>query len=112
MQHTVLLFTGLDEHARPAAELSRIAERIVRAHPDLVQARAVSAERYADDAAVLGDPDRSAHGQYGVERASAFVVRPDGHVAYRGHPIDADALLADLAARLPGASPAADAGAA
>ncbi|MFC8796749.1 FAD-dependent monooxygenase [Promicromonospora sp. NPDC057138] len=103
-QHTVLLFTGLDEHARPAVELCRIAERIERAYPELVTARVVSAERSADRPLALGDPDRSAHRQYGVERASAFVVRPDGHVAYRGHPVDADALLADLAARLPGAS--------
>jgi 2-polyprenyl-6-methoxyphenol hydroxylase-like FAD-dependent oxidoreductase len=102
-QHTVLLFTGLDEYARPAVELCRIAERIERAYPELVKARVVSAERFADQPLALGDPDRSAHRQYGVERASAFVVRPDGYVAYRGHPIDADALLADLAARLPGA---------
>jgi hypothetical protein len=109
-RHTVLLFTGLDDHARPAVELCRIAERTERTYPELVKARVVSAERFSDHAATLGDPDRSAHRQYGVERASAFVIRPDGHLAYRGHPIDADALVADLAARLPGASPTADAG--
>lgn len=109
-RHTVLLFTGVDGGARPAAELARVAERIERAYPELVTARVVSAERPADDAVVLGDPDRSAHRRYGVGRAAAFVVRPDGHVAYRGRPVDADALLADLAARLPGASPALDSG--
>ncbi|WP_369371612.1 FAD-dependent monooxygenase [Promicromonospora sp. Populi] len=109
-QHTVLLFTGLDEGARPAVELNRIAERIERAYPELVKARVVSAERFADHPTTLGDPDRSAHRQYGVERASTFVVRPDGYVAYRGHPVDAEALLADLAARLPGAASAAEAG--
>ena len=102
-RHTVLLFTGLDDQARPAVELARVAKRIEQAYPDLVRVRVVSAERFVDHALTLGDPDRSAHRRYGVERASAFVVRPDGHVAYRGHPVDADAVLADLAARLPGA---------
>lgn len=62
----------------------------------------VSAERFAADALSVGDPDGSAHRRYGAERASAFVVRPDGYVAYRSHPATADALLVDLAARLPG----------
>ncbi|MGH3769871.1 MAG: hypothetical protein ACRDRW_00480 [Pseudonocardiaceae bacterium] len=107
--HTVLLFTGLDDHARPAVELCRIAERIERAYPGLVIARVISAERFADHPSALGDPDRSAHRQYGIEPASAYVIRPDGHVGYRGRPVGADALMADLAARLPGASPTADA---
>jgi 2-polyprenyl-6-methoxyphenol hydroxylase-like FAD-dependent oxidoreductase len=107
--HTVLLFTGLDDHARPAVELGRIAEWIQRAYPGLVIARVISAERCADHPSALGDPDWSAHRQYGIEPASAYVIRPDGHVGYRGRPVDADALMMDLAARLPGASPTADA---
>lgn len=102
--HTVLLFTGLDDHARPAVELCRIAEQIERSYPGLVRARVISAERFADHPAALGDPDRSVHRQYGITSAAAFVVRPDGHVGYRGRPVIADLLLADLAARLPGAS--------
>jgi hypothetical protein len=102
--HTVLLFTGLDDDARPAVELCRIAERIERAYPGLVVAHVISAERFADHPSTLGDPDRSAHRQYGTKAASAYTVRPDGHIGYRGRPIDADALLADLAVRLPGAT--------
>jgi 2-polyprenyl-6-methoxyphenol hydroxylase-like FAD-dependent oxidoreductase len=103
--HTVVLFTGLDDAARPAVELCRIAERIESSYPGLVKARVISAERYADHPAALGDPDRSAHRQYGVTAASAFVIRPDAHIGYRGRPVDVDRLMADLAARLPGASP-------
>jgi hypothetical protein len=103
--HTVLLFTGLDDHALPAVELCRIAERIERSYPGLVQARVISAERYADHPAAVGDPDRAAHRQYGITAASAYVIRPDAYIGYRGRPVDADRLLADLAARLPGASP-------
>ena len=105
--HTVLLFTGLDGRARPAVELCRIADRIERSYPALVRARVITAERPADHPAALGDPDRSAHRQYGITAASAYVIRPDGHIGYRGRPIEADRLMADLAGRLPGASPTA-----
>jgi 2-polyprenyl-6-methoxyphenol hydroxylase-like FAD-dependent oxidoreductase len=108
--HTVLLFTGFDEHARPAIELCRIAERLEKTYPGLVTARVVSAERFADHPLALGDANRSAHRQYQVDAASAFIIRPDAHVGYRGRPVEADSLLADLAARLPGASVPAAAG--
>ena len=99
-QHTVLLFTGLDDDARPAVELCRIAEQLEQAYPGMVTARVVSAERYADHPAALGDPTRSVHRQYGVSAASAFVIRPDKYIGYRGRPVDVDRLLADLARRL------------
>jgi hypothetical protein len=92
-QHTVLLFTGFDDDARPAVELCRIAEQLEQTYPGLVKARVVTAERYADHPAALGDPTRSAHRQYGVEGASAFV-------GYRGRPVDLDRLTADLDRRL------------
>ena len=87
--HTVLLFTGLDDDARPAVELCRIAEQIEQMYPGMVKARVVTAERFADHPAALGDPTRSAHRQYGVASASAFVVRPDKYIGYRGRPVDA-----------------------
>src|SRR3954453_14361441 len=98
--HTVLLFTGLDDEARSAVELCRIAEQLEEAYPGMVKARVVSAERYADHPATLGDPTRSAHRQYGITAASAFVVRPDKYVGYRGRPVDFERLSADLGRRL------------
>jgi hypothetical protein len=83
-------------------ELCRIAERIEESYPGLVKARVISAERFADHPAALGDPDRSVHRQYGVTAASAFVIRPDKHIGYRGRPADAEPIMADLAKRLPG----------
>jgi 2-polyprenyl-6-methoxyphenol hydroxylase-like FAD-dependent oxidoreductase len=101
--HTVLLFTGLDDQARPAFELCRIAERIERSYLGLVRARVITAERRADHPAALGDPDRFAHRQYATKSACAFVIRPDGHIGYRSRPVDGDRLIADLSVRLPGA---------
>jgi hypothetical protein len=102
--HTVLLFTGLDDDARPAVELCRIAERIEQAYPGMVKARVVTAERFADHPAALGDPTRSAHRQFGTTSACAFIVRPDAYIGYRGRPVDADRVMADLARRLPAMS--------
>lgn len=104
--HTVLLFTGFDDDARPAVEICRIAEQVEQMHPGMVKARVVTAERFADHAAALGDPTRSAHRQYGITSACAFIVRPDKYIGYRGRGVDGDRLLADLARRLPAASPA------
>lgn len=72
--HTVLLFTGVDDEARPEVELRRLAEQLEQDHPGLVKARVVST--------------RSAHRQYGVTAASAFVIRPDKYIAYRGRPVE------------------------
>ena len=104
--HTVLLFTGFDNDARPAVEMCRTAEQIEQMYPGMVKVRVVTAERFADHAAALGDPTRSAHRRYGATSACAFIVRPDKYIGYRGRPVDADRLLADLARRLPAASPA------
>jgi hypothetical protein len=67
----------------------------------MVKARVVTAERFADHPAALGDPTRAAHRQYAVSSASAFVIRPDKYIGYRGRPVDADRLIADLKRRLP-----------
>ena len=98
--HTVLLFTGHGDTARPAATLCRVAEQIEQTHPGMVKAYVVSAERSADHPAILGDATLSAHRQYGISSASAFVIRPDKHIGYRGRPVDSDRLRADLARRL------------
>jgi 2-polyprenyl-6-methoxyphenol hydroxylase-like FAD-dependent oxidoreductase len=102
-QHTVLLFTGVDEAAQPAVALCRIADRVTDAYPNLVRAHVISTERFTDHPAAVGDPDRAAHHRYGIQRAAAFVIRPDLHIGFRGTPIEPGTLLADLAQRLPGA---------
>jgi len=99
-QHTVLLFAGLDDEALQAVGLCRIAEQIEQAYQGLVKARVVTAERFADHPAALGDPTRSAHRQYGVTSACAFVIRPDKYIGYRCRPVEVDRLMADLSRRL------------
>jgi 2-polyprenyl-6-methoxyphenol hydroxylase-like FAD-dependent oxidoreductase len=102
--HTVLLFTGLDDDAREAVGLCRIAEQIEQMYPGLVKARVVTAEPIADHPAAIADPTRAAQRQYGIASACAFVIRPDKYIGYRGRPFDVDRLMADLARRLPATS--------
>jgi hypothetical protein len=102
--HTVLLFTGVDDGAQRAVELCRVAEQLEHTYPGLVLARVISAERFADHPTELADPDRAAHRRWGVEAAAAFVIRPDAYLGYRGRPVHADTLAADLVTRLPGRS--------
>jgi hypothetical protein len=77
-----------------------MAEQLEQAYPGLVTARVVTAERFADHPAALGDPTRSAHHQYGMTKPGAFVVRPDKYIGYRGRPAQLDQLVADLNRRL------------
>ena len=72
--HTVLLFTGLDDDARPEVELRGLADQFEQDHPGLLKAHVVST--------------RSAHRQYGVSAPSAFVIRPDKYISYRGRPVE------------------------
>ncbi|MFF1818759.1 FAD-dependent monooxygenase [Kribbella sp. NPDC058245] len=76
--HTVLLFED-------TVDLTGLAVQISATYPELVVARVIGAE------------EKDARSQYGVERAAAFVIRPDKYVGYRGAPED---VLSDLAQRL------------
>lgn len=85
---------AFDARQQDALDTLRAACAAVRGwswvRPRLVLGRAVPA---AEDPTVLFDLDGEAHGAYGIDSAPALVlVRPDGHVAFRG-PADAPDLL-------------------
>ena len=48
------------------------------------------------DVPAVEDRDRQFAAAYGASRACAYLIRPDGYVAYRAAPINADRLLAHL----------------
>jgi hypothetical protein len=43
------------------------------------------------------DESAAAHRRYGAQQGAMYLIRPDGHIAFRGAPSDADALRATLA---------------
>jgi 2-polyprenyl-6-methoxyphenol hydroxylase-like FAD-dependent oxidoreductase len=62
------------------------------------------------DAAGLGDPDAAWLATYGIDEDGAVLVRPDGHVAWRGHSghAEAPAMLAAALTNVVGRSPSVD----
>lgn len=54
--------------------------------------------------AFLADPELAVHGRLGAVADTAYVVRPDGYLAYRGEPPAATSLAAFLRAFLRGTS--------
>jgi hypothetical protein len=44
----------------------------------------------------LSDPDGALRAAYGVEGEALYLIRPDGHVAYRSQPASAEGLWAHL----------------
>jgi 2-polyprenyl-6-methoxyphenol hydroxylase-like FAD-dependent oxidoreductase len=52
------------------------------------------------------DESAAAHQRYGAQQGALYLIRPDGHIAFRGAPGDADALRATLALWLTHPAPA------
>ena len=79
---TLLAFDGRDKAAIAALDAACAAVRgwqFVR--PRLVLAAAFAS---ASDLITLSDLDHEAHAAYGLQAAALILVRPDGHIAYRG----------------------------
>jgi 3-(3-hydroxy-phenyl)propionate hydroxylase len=88
----LLAFDGGDRANLPAlcraVDVAR--QRDIRAHLVLADPRSPDTD---DGSVVLRDLDSDAHRAYGLTRRPALVlVRPDGHIAFRARPDDADLL--------------------
>jgi len=79
--------------------LHRLAER----YAGLVTVQRLSGDRGPD---TLSDPTGEAFARLGVRNAAQYLVRPDGHVAFRSAGTDLTGLESYLAQWLPGAQPA------
>ncbi len=94
---TLLLFAGLDAAPADRSRLRDTADRVVAAVGDhvrpcvVVPDGRVPAELPAH--AVVLDPEREAHRLYGATAEALYLVRPDGHVGFRGQPAGAEGVL-------------------
>lgn len=95
--HTLLLFSGAS--AAMGAEYAQLAEQIGARYGTLVRTVVIRRPGGATDDAVI-DVSGAAHFRYGAEEGAIYLVRPDGHIGFRGAGSDADDLRATLAARL------------
>ena len=70
--------------------LSEFSEKIVAPKEDAVK------EGANDHLLELNDPKSELHHRYGALRSCAYIIRPDGYVAYRTMPVDTNGLLRNL----------------
>jgi hypothetical protein len=84
------LFTAGDNDLRRLAELQRAAPQ------GLVATRLVTPSAMEWNAPLLLDENLSIHKQYGATSNCAYLIRPDGYVAYRCSPADPERLSSYL----------------
>ncbi|WP_204263251.1 FAD-dependent oxidoreductase [Geodermatophilus normandii] len=94
---TLLLFDGSAPTGVGYRRMAETARRVRDALGDDVRTCVVvPADRrpdHLDDVAVLLDPHRDAHHRYTAAAESLYLVRPDGHIAFRSQPAAARPVL-------------------
>lgn len=101
-QHTLLLFDGLARTAEGYRNLATIARDVQRVFPDVIRTLVIvpDAARPRDlpaDTRVIADPAAKLHDAFAAQAECAFLVRPDGYVAFRCQPADASQIMTYLA---------------
>jgi hypothetical protein len=97
-QHTLLLFDGLARTAEGYRNLTGIAQNVQRVFPEVVRALVIvpDDERPLElpaDIRVVADPGAKLHKAFTAEAECAFLIRPDGYVAFRCQPADASKVM-------------------
>jgi hypothetical protein len=100
-RHHLLLFEGnrhsSDIHNMLDTMAQQVRDRLgAWVDPQIVVVAASRPPSLSGDAAIILDVDRSLHHRFGAGSACLYLVRPDGYVAYRSEPIDAEKLWAYL----------------
>jgi pentachlorophenol monooxygenase len=99
--HALLLYAGADADADDVASFERIADAATAAAGGRLEIYLIGSPRADVDASVLpvihddtGDFAR----MYGADGTAAYVVRPDGYLSFSSSAVDADDVVAHLAA--------------
>ena len=95
-RHHVVLFAGALATGETHQQLQALADAIMHAHPDRIEAHLIVPHELPEDLVVKGemllDPRGELHHRYGARSACLYVVRPDGYIGFRSQPPDAEAL--------------------
>lgn len=100
-RHTLLLFDGEAATEGGYRSLRGIAERVAARCGDAVTSILVTPQPQLPESAgwqgpVILDEVGSIHQRYGARAECLYLIRPDGHIAYRSQPADGEKLLAYL----------------
>jgi hypothetical protein len=92
-RHTLLLFDGLARTAEGYRKLATIAHDVAQVFPDVIRTLvivpdAIRPMELPADTRVIGDPGAKLHDAFTAQAECAFLIRPDGYVAFRCQPAD------------------------
>ncbi len=92
-EHTLLLFDGLALTSEGYRNLTSIARHVERVFPDVVRPLVIVPDarrpsELAADIRVIADPGAKLHKGFAADAECAFLLRPDGYVAFRCQPAD------------------------
>lgn len=96
--HTLVLFSGQHPRGRDARRIREYAAKAEKlAGRDVRVISIWCGSELPDEGVWLVDPDGNAHEHFALQDLGAYMIRPDGYVAFRCSPFD-EALLEDYAA--------------
>ena len=97
-KHTLLLFDGLARTAEGYRNLAEIAHNVQRVFPEAVRTVAIVPDstrpsELPTDVMVVADPGAKLHEAFTAQAECAFLIRPDGYVAFRCQPADVNQVM-------------------
>jgi len=98
-KHSLLLFSGslrnpsaFDALESPAALAIRDYGHLTNVYIVCTSTRDAGPMDLRRGATIIGDPELALHNRYGAEKNSFYLIRPDGYIAYRDQPANAERL--------------------
>lgn len=100
-QHTLLLFDGLARTSEGYQKLASITRDVEQYFSDAIRALVIVPDdsrptELPADVRVVADPGAKLHGAFMAHAECAFLIRPDGYVAFRSQPAEPSKMMAFL----------------
>lgn len=97
-KHKLLLFTGKEPNAQELDELTKISGNVVYHYLELLDARLITVENgtpfdSSHFPSIYIDKDFKMHKDFGAAKASLYLIRPDGYIAFRNQPARSEDLF-------------------